>query len=342
MRPTSALLIVNRIPMPPEVDMTRFEGCKNVSVNVSDDGTVSIEPGGDGTTGARQHLRGRTVVLTRDVLDRLPWRRGERLSIESHPGRIDVRRLDPSSHPDLTDPPMGPDGLPMPPQYLVQAFTSVPDRLRAIAKGERTARFILDHCAKHGVTLGEGSRFLDFGCGSGRVLRHMPRLAGVEVIGTDLYKDALAWCREHLSGSFIDGQENPPLPLEDDSVDAMLALSVLTHLDEEHCVAWLEDWKRVLKPGGLAFVTAHSHGLIERNFANMPERRERVNAGMAESGGVWFDDSKGWEGVFPEFYQTTYHSEDHIRSVWGSVMDIVEIVPSGGFTNAQDLVILRA
>ena len=340
-RPTSALLFKNRIPLPPELPLDAIARDQKVGVRAAD-GELRIEAPGNGADETHIVQR-RAVVVPPTILQSFDWQGGMRISLVAEHGGITARALDPDTHPDFTDPLIGLDGLPLPPQYLVQAFTSVPDRVAGVRKGEETAHFILDYCTKAGRPLGGDDRFLDFGCGSGRVLRHMPRLADVDVIGTDLYADAITWCRRFLpTGTFIDGQERPSLPVEDNSVDVMLALSVLTHLDEELCRSWLADWKRMLKPGGLAFVTAHSDGLIASNFAHVPQRQEQVRTGMQENGGVWFDDSAAWKGIFPDIYQTTYHSEEHIRSVWGSIMEIIDIVPSGGFTNRQDLVVMRA
>ena len=52
-------------------------------------------------------------------------------------------------------------------------------------EGKNAAGWIADHVKKH-ITL-EGKKILDWGCGPGRVVRHMPEVVnnGCEFYGTD-------------------------------------------------------------------------------------------------------------------------------------------------------------
>ena len=60
-----------------------------------------------------------------------------------------------------------------------------------------------------------GDRFLDFGCGSGQVLRHLlPEAAEAEVWGCDIDAATIDWLQANLSPPlhvFVNG-EAPPLP----------------------------------------------------------------------------------------------------------------------------------
>jgi SAM-dependent methyltransferase len=49
----------------------------------------------------------------------------------------------------------------------------------------------------------------------------------------------------------------PPSPYPDDNFDLVYAVSVLTHLTPQLADAWIADFARVLRPGGLLFVTTH-------------------------------------------------------------------------------------
>ena len=56
---------------------------------------------------------------------------------------------------------------------------------------------------EYGSPLGPGTSFLDFGCASGRVLRHVERLKPqVAIWGADLSIAPLVWAREHLPHAF--------------------------------------------------------------------------------------------------------------------------------------------
>lgn len=342
-RPVSAILINNRIPLPPEIEAPPLDNSGRIGLEVDPGGVLRVAAWAPGCAG-QTRLADRRFVVPPALLSRLGWSPGEVLSLtRADTGTIVISSVEARRHPDFMSPAIAEDGLPRPPHFLVQAFTNSPDPEGAIENGRRAAEFVAAKSEALGRPLSAGSHFLDFGCGSGRVLRHIPALTGADVIGTDLHDDAIAWCRAHMPfGTYLDGQTAPPLPLPDNSLDAMLALSVLTHLDADLCSAWLAEWKRILRPGGIAVVTFHGEGFLERRLSAQPEAAARIRSGLDANGGLHFSDDKSWLGVFPDAYQTTYHTYDHVRRVWGSVMDLVEIVPSGGFVNAQDTAILRA
>src|SRR5580765_6645382 len=66
-----------------------------------------------------------------------------------------------------------PDGLPIPPgqlMFLVQGTANVREFL---TDGRGTAQGILDVLHGSGIEIGSSMRILDFGCGCGRVIRHL-------------------------------------------------------------------------------------------------------------------------------------------------------------------------
>ena len=104
----------------------------------------------------------------------------------------------------------------------------------------------------------EGRRVLDFGCGSGRLLRQFldeARLA--EFHGSDIDEEMVSWVRKHLCPPIADvrvNREQPPLDYPDDHFDLITALSVFTHIADGWS-DWLLEIRRVLKPGGLLIAT---------------------------------------------------------------------------------------
>ncbi|MEL6237551.1 MAG: class I SAM-dependent methyltransferase [Pseudomonadota bacterium] len=158
---------------------------------------------------------------------------------------------------------------------------------------EGFAKLVKDHL---GPT-GEGPlRLLEWGCGPGRLIRHMPDLfadEGFDIYGTDYNSRTIDWCKEALPDiHFALNELNPPLPFDQDFFDATFNYSVFTHLSEEVQLNWARELHRVLKPGGIMILTTHG-----RNFEYLmadPREQERYKNGEVivqskyEEGKKWF------------------------------------------------------
>lgn len=108
----------------------------------------------------------------------------------------------------------------------------------------------------------------DWGCGPARVLRRMPEALGSkhQFIGLDYNETTIAW--DKATFPIIEFRKNalsPPLPLADDSVDALYCISVFTHLSEQLTKAYIADIFRVLKSGGILIATLHG----DKNAQNL-------------------------------------------------------------------------
>jgi SAM-dependent methyltransferase len=95
----------------------------------------------------------------------------------------------------------------------------------------------------------------DFGCGSSAPLLRTLLEKGVikKAIGIDLNPDFSA---ETKTLSLFKADLNKPLPLEDNSLDAVLSLATLEHLDEPDL--HLREIHRTLKPEGTLLLTTPS------------------------------------------------------------------------------------
>jgi len=119
-----------------------------------------------------------------------------------------------------------------------------------------TAHWLKDHFNKH-IEL-KGIRILDWGCGPGRIIRHLPNVIGndCEYFGTDYNKRSIDWCEKNLHGiDFNLNSLQAKLPYEDNYFDVIYGISIFTHLSEQLHYDWYKELVRILKPNGILFIT---------------------------------------------------------------------------------------
>ena len=103
---------------------------------------------------------------------------------------------------------------------------------------------------------------LDFGCSSGRVLRHFD-VERIEkswsLYGCDIQARAIEWMRVNFPLHFnvITSSTLPHLPYQDQTFDLIYGFSVFTHIKYQWDT-WLMELRRVLKPGGVLVQSIHT------------------------------------------------------------------------------------
>ena len=193
---------------------------------------------------------------------------------------------------------------------------------------------LLDTVAMFGIQLGPDSHVLDFGCGCGRILRHLaPQCPAAQIEGVDIDGEAIAWCRANFPASltFHQTAEWPPFPFEDGRFDLIYSISVFTHLPEAMQLAWLAELTRVAKPGGWLLLSTHAPDLMPSDNADAADQIARV--GFAYLLGETTDG-------LPDFYRTAYHGESYIHQTCGRMFDIAAVLHKG-VNDHQDLVVAR-
>ena len=105
-------------------------------------------------------------------------------------------------------------------------------------------------------------RTLDFGCGSGRILRNfLPETEVAEFWGCDIDRPSIDWLQENLEPPFhfFPTEEEASLPQADGTFDLIYAFSVYTHFTE-NWAGWMAEHHRVLKDGGLCCSASSARG----------------------------------------------------------------------------------
>jgi len=164
---------------------------------------------------------------------------------------------------------------------------------------------------------------LDFGCGSGRILRWWAHERPADtIVGCDIHEASIDWMRTKYPERvrlFVNS-EVPPLPEEDDTFNVIYCGSVFSHLTD--WAAWLLELLRVLKPGGTLVASIHGRGFWQ--------------LGVAGSRGVpWDDDGTGiiveraGESFHTSWGPAVYVSEWWLRRHWGAAMNIIEFHSTG-------------
>ncbi|HVQ35960.1 MAG TPA: class I SAM-dependent methyltransferase [Pyrinomonadaceae bacterium] len=229
------------------------------------------------------------------------------------------------------------ESLPVPPPVLrfrVHGSVEVGSYLEV---GQNCARDIKQMLNSVGKDFHAFTQILDFGCGSGRVMRFLrDGPESCHLSGTDIDKHAIRWCRRHLGfASWSSNSALPPTTYADQTFDFIYAISVFTHINEEMQFAWLRELKRITKPGGILILTVHGEFAADGFPAD-------TKALIAEQGFFYTIQQTGrfkLDGL-PDFYQATYHSRAYIEDRWSKFFKIIGYVERG-LNGHQDAVILQ-
>jgi SAM-dependent methyltransferase len=224
--------------------------------------------------------------------------------------------------------------IPLPPEALRHRVHGAADAESFLEVGRQCAQDIVAGLARIDRRLDTFESVLDFGCGCGRVLRWLlPELASACVFGTDIDRQAAAWCAANMPGaSFSLNAGLPPTGYASRSFDLIYAISVFSHLDEDFQFYWLNELRRITRPDGIVLLSLHGTYYLN---SLAPEMVAEI-----ESKGMKFVVSGGWQHIFPDWYQIAFHTREYVLEHYGRYFDVLDYIP-GGMNGIQDLVVLR-
>lgn len=122
-----------------------------------------------------------------------------------------------------------------------------------------------------------GIDILEWGCGVSRITRHLPSLSNVRsVAGADMNREMIDWNRRHIEGvEFHEIGHDPPMSFQEESFDLVLAVSVFTHIPGDRQAGWMEEIRRILRPGGVFLFTTQGNAYLSK-LTRKERRRLRI------------------------------------------------------------------
>ena len=117
-----------------------------------------------------------------------------------------------------------------------------------------------------GRSITADTTILDFGSGWGRMALFFMRELNVgSLICADPNPEYLIYAARAIHKSTcIITNTLPPIGIKDQFVDIVYSYSVFSHLSEAATIAWLNEFDRILKPGGIACLTTRPRAHIEQ------------------------------------------------------------------------------
>lgn len=203
---------------------------------------------------------------------------------------------------------------------------------------------VLKTATAHGFEFTVDKRILDWGCGVGRVTFPLSKLVKSEIYACDVDPTAIAFLKnENVDFRALRSDYDPPLPFKDAFFDLVYAFSVFTHLPEDAEAAWLEELRRITRPGGLLLLSVVGEKSLRIHHERGTDKH--VTWDEVKEKGVVFrsnplhkHDPNNWPGVTGD-YGLTVHHPDYIHKTWGKYFTIVDIALGGA--GGQDIVVCK-
>ncbi|MGN1045153.1 MAG: class I SAM-dependent methyltransferase [Candidatus Methanomethylophilaceae archaeon] len=172
-----------------------------------------------------------------------------------------------------------------------------------------------------GLGLEPGSRVLEVGCGNGKTLAALKE-AGFSAVGVDFSQEAVGACRRLFPDTDVVCGVLLSLPFGDGSFDCVILFHVLENIAAEDMDTAVSEIRRVLRPGGKAYVRTFASGDMRS------EKGERISDDTVIRGnGIRYRYYS--EDSLTSAFRTAY--ADHVRTVtestrFGTVRSRVEAV----------------
>jgi SAM-dependent methyltransferase len=201
--------------------------------------------------------------------------------------------------------------------------------------------------------IGSAESILDFGCGWGRVNRFFLKDVDPDCLwGVDHYDKMIEICRATSRwGNFRQNKPFPPIEFEDARFDLVFCFSVFSHLSEDAARQWVEEFARILKPGGLLIATTRHRGFIEHCRELRGRQVAFFEVGISDlfrdtdawlerydRGEFCFDSSEETYGSISWYLGETCIPEEYVREHWSRSLEVLDYFNDAGVTDQNIIV----
>lgn len=250
---------------------------------------------------------------------------------------------------------------PFPPQALMQNTSGLTNESDFASHG---ADFWIALSKASLKPFSEFVSILDFGCGCGRLARMFKGHPGY-IAGCDIDHRHVEWCSAALGHMETKlSSVRPPIPFADNEFEAVISISIFTHLTESSQDQFLQELARVCRPDGLLFLTIHGSRALDRAISDPPIRalldmREDLfqaarqkfadgqHAFILQQGHLTTVGNPTQQELLTEKvisdpfeYGITFIPENYLRTHWAQWFDLVDY-RVGALHDFQDIVVLR-
>lgn len=219
----------------------------------------------------------------------------------------------------------------LPPDYLI--YESFQINYQKYYSGSiNTVKWLTKHFEKY-IEL-KDKKILDWGCGPGRIIRHLPQIIGngCDYYGTDYNKKSIDWCSKNLPDiHFNNNSLKAQLPYDDNYMDIIYGISIFTHLSEQLHYDWYKELYRILKPNGIMFLTTHGDNFkvkLTESELNTYTNNQLVVRGKVKEGHRTY---------------STFQPKAFMEKLFSTVeiLEHIETKPENGSWVPQDIWIIR-
>ncbi|MGC2423989.1 MAG: class I SAM-dependent methyltransferase [Nitrospirota bacterium] len=229
----------------------------------------------------------------------------------------------------------------MPDEKIQNNFTGRSGHL-ALSQAFAFYRLLNDILARNSKNIGNCTAVLDFGCGWGRIIRFFLKdMEASGLWGVDCLRDMIdISLTQNLKSNFKLIDPMPPTDFDADSFDVIYLYSVFSHLSEEAHLAWLREFARILKEGGIVVATTRPRAFIEycgelAKLAKLEPWQEGAAKSFADpsktlaeydNGNFVHCPNGGGEGVLSPFFGETCIPKQYAEKAWSAIFSKIGFI----------------